>query len=218
MASVDPSLENDPDAPTEIPLLDRYGFMSNSKDANVTNAEELSKGNAVQQSGRERKWMRMTKKWSKWERSAKVKERCRKGIPESVRAVAWQCLCGARTHPERLKSPVLFDILSKQQYSTGDEINKFLEIIDKDLYRTFPHHFLFKEQSGFGQANMRLVLRAYAGYNPRVGYCQGMGFIAGTLVMYMLPEEAFWCLVCLLEDVRIRLYTVYIYVQYYILY
>ena len=48
--------------------------------------------------------------------------------------------------------------------------------------------------------NMRLVLHAYAGYNLGVGYCQGMGFIAGTLVMYMPAEEAFWCLVILLEN------------------
>ena len=47
---------------------------------------------------------------------------------------------------------------------------------------------------------MRLVLRAYAGYNLAVGYCQGMGFIAGTLVMYMPAEDAFWCLVILLEN------------------
>ena len=47
-----------------------------------------------------------------------------------------------------------------------------------------------------GQAALRRVLRAYSYYDPEVGYCQGMNFIAGMFLTLMTEEEAFWLLVC----------------------
>jgi hypothetical protein len=46
-----------------------------------------------------------------------------------------------------------------------------------------------------GQAALRRVLRAYSYYDPEVGYCQGMNFIAGMFLTLMPEEEAFWMLV-----------------------
>lgn len=34
---------------------------------------------------------------------------------------------------------------------------------------------------------------------PQVGYVQGMGFVAGLLLLYMCEEDAFWTLVALLK-------------------
>jgi Rab-GTPase-TBC domain len=51
-----------------------------------------------------------------------------------------------------------------------------------------PHHH-------FSQASLGRVLKAYAIYEPEVGYCQGMGFLVALLLMYMQEEDAFWCLV-----------------------
>ena len=50
-----------------------------------------------------------------------------------------------------------------------------------------------------GQAALRRVLRAYSYYDPEVGYCQGMNFIAGMFLTIMSEEEAFWLLVCKLS-------------------
>ena len=36
----------------------------------------------------------------------------------------------------------------------------------------------------------------------QVGYVQGMGFIAGLLLLYMSEEDAFWTLVALLKGTR----------------
>ena len=47
-----------------------------------------------------------------------------------------------------------------------------------------------------GQAALRRVLRAYSYFDPEVGYCQGMNFIAGMFLTLMTEEEAFWLLVC----------------------
>ena len=37
-------------------------------------------------------------------------------------------------------------------------------------------------------------------YNKEIGYCQGMNYIAGLIVLVVREEEkAFWLLVCLIE-------------------
>lgn len=46
-----------------------------------------------------------------------------------------------------------------------------------------------------GQAKLRRVLRAYGTYDPEVGYCQGMNFIAAMFITFVTEEEAFWLLV-----------------------
>jgi len=51
-----------------------------------------------------------------------------------------------------------------------------------------------------GQAALRRVLRAYSYYDPEVGYCQGMNFIAGMFLTVMNEEEAFWLLVSAMSD------------------
>ena len=53
------------------------------------------------------------------------------------------------------------------------------------------------------QSDLRDVLRAYALRNPALGYTQGMGMVAGMLLMYMTPEDAFWVFCVLLETVLI---------------
>lgn len=51
-----------------------------------------------------------------------------------------------------------------------------------------------------GQAALRRVLRAYSYYDPEVGYCQGMNFIAGMFLTQMSEEEAFWLLVSVMNN------------------
>lgn len=84
--------------------------------------------------------------------------------------------------------------------------------IEKDLHRTFPRHHLMDRS---GRLALRRTLAAYALHNPEVGYCQGMNFVAGLLLMFMDEEDAFYCLSVIVEDilpgyfsqVRISTYT-----------
>jgi hypothetical protein len=56
-----------------------------------------------------------------------------------------------------------------------------------------------------GQQQLRRVLRAYAAYDPDVGYCQGMNFLAALLLMYLPREEdAFGALVMLMFEQGLR--------------
>ncbi|KAK1774896.1 hypothetical protein QBC45DRAFT_396637 [Copromyces sp. CBS 386.78] len=96
------------------------------------------------------------------------------------------------------------------------------EDIEKDLHRTFPDNVRFKppqpttpggdSQAASGHipgvtqpaeradepeiiSSLRRVLHAFALYNPRIGYCQSLNFLAGLLLLFVETEEqAFWLL------------------------
>lgn len=70
-----------------------------------------------------------------------------------------------------------------------------------DLDRTFYTHQLFTTKDGAGQQALFNVLAAYARFNPAIGYCQGMAFVAAVLLMVQPDEEdAFWILASLLKE------------------
>lgn len=62
-----------------------------------------------------------------------------------------------------------------------------------------PEHQYYQCAEGIDA--LRRVLTAYAYRNPLVSYCQGMNFIAATLLLYMSEADAFWTLAYLCEDV-----------------
>lgn len=73
----------------------------------------------------------------------KVRERCRKGIPPSIRPRAWLYLCGGQE--SQRESVNLYERLCAQE---GD--SRWNEDIRKDLHRQFPYHEIFIEQEGHG--------------------------------------------------------------------
>ncbi|KAM4603374.1 TBC1 domain family member 1 [Polymixia lowei] len=73
-----------------------------------------------------------------------------------------------------------------------------------DLGRTFPTHPYFQAQLGAGQLSLYNLLKAYSLLDPEVGYCQGLSFIAGVLLLHMGEEEAFNMLKFLMYDMGLR--------------
>nr|XP_043884457.1 TBC1 domain family member 1 isoform X3 [Solea senegalensis] len=73
-----------------------------------------------------------------------------------------------------------------------------------DLGRTFPTHPYFQAQLGAGQLSLYNILKAYSLLDPEVGYCQGLSFIAGVLLLHMGEEDAFNMLKFLMYDIGIR--------------
>jgi len=51
--------------------------------------------------------------------------------------------------------------------------------------RTFPSHPYFSTQLGPGQLSLFNLLKAYSLLDEEVGYCQGLSFIAGILLMHV---------------------------------
>uniref|UniRef100_A0A3B4GAZ1 Growth hormone-regulated TBC protein 1 n=1 Tax=Pundamilia nyererei TaxID=303518 RepID=A0A3B4GAZ1_9CICH len=78
-----------------------------------------------------------------------------------------------------------------------------------DMHRTFPDNILFKSKAEPGmQKALFNVLLAYGHHNPTVGYCQGMNFIAGYLMIITKDEEkSFWLMDALVGRILPDYYT-----------
>ncbi|KAL2190063.1 hypothetical protein L209DRAFT_155760 [Thermothelomyces heterothallicus CBS 203.75] len=152
-------------------------------------------------------------------RSAKTKRFIRKGIPPDWRGAAWFYYAGGpailskhRGVYDQLVQRAGLDQDNAGPPSRPSELKPVIvEDIEKDLYRTFPDNVRFKppppppgtSQPGQSQpqpepeiiTSLRRVLHAFAIYNPRIGYCQSLNFLAGLLLLFVETEEqAFWLL------------------------
>ncbi|GFY35898.1 TBC1 domain family member 2A [Trichonephila clavipes] len=57
------------------------------------------------------------------------------------------------------------------------------------------HH----EGNGGTIQKLQSVLHAFCLHNPKLGYCQGMNFLVGMMLLFVDAEDAFWCLVAIVE-------------------
>ncbi|KOX68600.1 TBC1 domain family member 4 [Melipona quadrifasciata] len=80
-----------------------------------------------------------------------------------------------------------YDLLLKQLTSQQHAI-----LID--LGRTFPNHPYFSSPLGPGQLALFNLLKAYSLLDHEVGYCQGLSFVAGVLLLHMSEDQAFFLL------------------------
>ncbi|CAI5771703.1 TBC1 domain family member 4 isoform X6 [Podarcis lilfordi] len=124
------------------------------------------------------------------------------GVPKSRRGEIWQFL--AVQHRVRHRLP------NKQQPPdiSYKELLKQLtaqqHAILVDLGRTFPTHPYFSAQLGAGQLSLFNLLKAYSLLDKEVGYCQGISFAAGVLLLHMSEEQAFEMLKFLMYDLGFR--------------
>ncbi|KAL8802004.1 MAG: hypothetical protein Q9182_004081 [Xanthomendoza sp. 2 TL-2023] len=117
----------------------------------------------------------------------------RNGIPPPLRGVVWMSIAGAR---ERL--------LEDEYERLCNETSPYESLIGKDIGRSFPNVEMFKDPAGEGQRMLAKVLKAFSIYDQKIGYCQGLGFVVGPLLMNMADKEAFCVLVRLLEHYNLR--------------
>ncbi|XP_059203205.1 TBC1 domain family member 10B-like [Centropristis striata] len=173
-----------------IRRTDKYGFLGGTQ-YSETGEKDVRVEVARQ---REVKWLDMFHNWDKWvkHRFQKVKLRCRKGIPSSLRSKAWQLLSNSQELIEANHGK--FEELEREP---GEA--KWLDIIEKDLHRQFPFHEMFAARGGHGQQDLYRILKAYTIYRPDEGYCQAQAPVAAVLLMHMPAEQAFWCLVQICE-------------------
>ena len=59
------------------------------------------------------------------------------------------------------------------------------QVIQRDINRTFPAHDFFKEAGGVGQDSLYKISKAYAVYDEEIGYCQGLSFLAASLLLHV---------------------------------
>ncbi|KAL1822659.1 hypothetical protein ACET3Z_009437 [Daucus carota] len=121
------------------------------------------------------------------------------GVPRNIRGEVWQAFVGARTRRVESYYQNLLDKEKEvsQEQNKSQSSERLRKQIEKDLPRTFPGHPALDEG---GRNSLRRVLIAYSHHNPRVGYCQGMNFFAGLLLLMMPEENAFWTFVGIIDD------------------
>ncbi|KAJ1722684.1 GTPase-activating protein [Coemansia erecta] len=139
------------------------------------------------------------------------------GIPKAIRGTVWQLMSGARSDPAL---GAAFARLAAQPVDAADDAAvRTDKQIRHDLARTFPRLDYFRDAGGAGQEGLYAVLRAYALYDAEVGYCQGLAFVVGPLLLNMPDGEAFAVLARLMftyglrghflpamDDLRLRLF------------
>lgn len=113
----------------------------------------------------------------------------RRGVPRSKRGDVWQFLAEQQClrHSPPTKHPnyntpyvELLRLLTSHQHA-----------ILIDLGRTFPQHPYFSSPLGPGQLALFNLLKAYSLLDGEVGYCQGLSFVAGVLLLHMEESEAY---------------------------
>ncbi|PVU85526.1 hypothetical protein BB560_006989 [Smittium megazygosporum] len=111
----------------------------------------------------------------------KLKFHIQNGIPNEIRGMVWQLFSGSRKDPKIVMEYI--NLLGKP--------SPFEKVILRDLNRTYPDHEYFKDQDGPGQTSLNNILNVYSLYDKELGYCQGMGFVVGPLLLNMPEEDAF---------------------------
>ncbi|TKS66899.1 TBC1 domain family member 4 [Collichthys lucidus] len=124
------------------------------------------------------------------------------GVPKSRRGEVWLLL----SHQHRLRHR-----LPQRQHTPDTPYHDLLKQLTAqqhailvDLGRTFPTHQYFSAQLGAGQLSLYNLLKAYSLLDTEVGYCQGISFVAGVLLLHMSEEQAFDMLKYLMYDLGIR--------------
>ncbi|PWN93484.1 hypothetical protein FA10DRAFT_264128 [Acaromyces ingoldii] len=158
-------------------------------------------------------------------RRKKLKSRVYKGVPDRWRAAAWWAMLtndekmlsnsvskkGRKHNPDASSDPA--SSLSNAGTRSSDahastlfqSVAEYFQLtmqpsthdvqIDLDVPRTISGHYLFHTRYGQGQRSLFHVLHAFSLLCPQCGYCQGMGPIAATLLVYLPPERAYATLV-----------------------
>ncbi|KAL7729569.1 hypothetical protein ACLKA6_007855 [Drosophila palustris] len=115
----------------------------------------------------------------------------RTGVPRSKRGDVWTFL--AEQHSMNV-APV--DAKRFPNYNTPYQtllkhLTEHQHAIFIDLGRTFPNHQFYKDPLGLGQLSLFNLLKAYSILDPELGYCQGLGFICGVLLLHCDEASAF---------------------------
>lgn len=217
-----PALTVEPEDPGS---RDRHGFKKASQSISREQYDAWNKDYSQYLGRRRRKWVSylkdcalMTDRPNRFPSPcAKTKRFVRKGIPPDWRGAAWFYYAGG---PAILaKHSGLYEKLLLKKAKQID-----IEAIERDLHRTFPDNIQFKPSAGFDSTttsnerssqstmtgsssdeglpgeppiitSLRRVLQAFSIYNPRIGYCQSLNFLAGLLLLFVETEEqCFWLL------------------------
>uniref|UniRef100_F7AWJ8 TBC1 domain family member 2B n=2 Tax=Ornithorhynchus anatinus TaxID=9258 RepID=F7AWJ8_ORNAN len=129
--------------------------------------------------------------------SPELKSLIRTGIPHEHRSKMWKwCI---NLHTKKFKDstdPGYFQTLLQNALEKQNPASKQIEL---DLLRTLPNNKHYSCPTSEGIQKLRNVLLAFSWRNPDIGYCQGLNRLVAIALLYLEQEDAFWCLVTIVE-------------------
>ena len=136
----------------------------------------------------EREGGRVTKKFDREVLLQAIKN----GVPRTKRGEVWMFL----GEQYALNRPPV-DVSGFPNYNVPYEallknLTEHQHAIFIDLGRTFPNHNYYKQPLGLGQLSLFNLLKAYSILDPELGYCQGLGFICGVLLLHVSGSKRMW--------------------------
>ncbi|CAG4948854.1 unnamed protein product [Parnassius apollo] len=115
----------------------------------------------------------------------------RRGVPRVTRGAVWYFLAEQACLRAPLPEPRECPLYHTPYRTLLAGLTKHQHAILIDLGRTFPKHSYFAAALGPGQLALYNILKAYSLLDPDVGYCQGLSFVAGVLLLHMEEADAF---------------------------
>lgn len=138
----------------------------------------------------------------------RLRDLVRRGVPRAKRGAIWKFLIQQEaSEPFRPPADAVADPNVDVDRPFGELLNLLTihqHAILIDLARTFPNHPYFNKQLGPGQLSLFNLLKAYSIIDSNVGYCQGLSFVAGILLMHLEEEESFDAMKYLLITTGLR--------------
>ncbi len=203
-----------PPAPANHPASaagrDAYGFQPEDAAAFA----EFTAPYAVEQARMHRRWMKFLRKTANGDLLANRDELLallKRGVPPELRPSVYFRVSGARRKRNEVEAGYYTRLRDEARRRAMD--TEWGRAVDKDVLRTFPYHRDFCEGSDGTAAGallepLRAILWAYGLRNASVGYCQGMNFVCGALLLLFRgvhseaerDEKVFWVLCAIVED------------------
>lgn len=129
--------------------------------------------------------------------SPELKNLIRAGIPHEHRSKVWKW-CVDR-HTRKFKDSMEPDYFQTLLQKALEKQNPASKQIELDLLRTLPNNKHYSSPTSEGIQKLRSVLLAFSWRNPDIGYCQGLNRLVAVALLYLDQEDAFWCLVTIVE-------------------
>lgn len=130
-------------------------------------------------------------------RSPELKGLFRYGVPHEHRSLVWRWCVSF--HVKKFRDNLAPDYYETLLNVARDKPNPASKQIELDLLRTLPNNKHYSSPSAGGIQKLRNVLMAFSWRNPDIGYCQGLNRLAAIALLYLDQEDAFWCLIAIVE-------------------
>ncbi|XP_036407473.1 TBC1 domain family member 2A isoform X1 [Megalops cyprinoides] len=131
--------------------------------------------------------------------SPELKALLRGGVPREYRQRVWRWVVRARTLSLRERHPQRYQQLCRKSQTSQHPASRQIQL---DLHRTLSSNQHFSSPSSPALQQLQRILLAFSWQNPTIGYCQGLNRLAAIALLVLQNEEdAFWCLVAVVETI-----------------